>query len=256
MLLTTVDDHPQEVYFNRHVRDEVARIGKEKWRDLGLELCLDSAVLDLIMVNSRDSCECCTKMFNQWIQRQPDATWKQLIEALNRCDLIQLAVNIKKLLLPEPREDLLESYKPQIFSQQTYCLPAKPIVDSQYGQPQAVKVGHNQSQSDNYILKYQAGAFHSQYSLPQPNETRYTQTPSDYLSYNANHPYQPYQNYSSEKSSQSLDTYTVPPQNNYTHAQKWHCFHPAPQLYPPPLFNKMPVPIGKYACMYLCKESI
>ncbi|XP_065919555.1 uncharacterized protein [Dysidea avara] len=240
----TLDDHPQEVYFNRHVRDEVARIGKEKWRDLGLELCLDSAVLDLIMVNSRDSCECCTKMFNQWIQRQPDATWKQLIEALNRCDLIQLAVNIKKLLLPEPREDLLESYKPQIFSQQTYCLPAKPIVDSQYGQPQAVKVGHNQSQSDNYILKYQAGAFHSQYSLPQPNETRYTQTPSDYLSYNANHPYQPYQNYSSEKSSQSLDTYTVPPQNNYTHAQKWHCFHPAPQLYPPPLFNKMPVPIG------------
>jgi len=96
-----VDDRPQEVYFNRHVRDQVcASSRKEIWRDLGIELLLGETVeLDNIKANwGCDSRKCCSEMFKLWLERQPKASWKQLIKALKQVKLFHLAGNIERLL--------------------------------------------------------------------------------------------------------------------------------------------------------------
>ena len=56
-----------------------------KWYDLGVELLAEEDVqaLDEIQRNNpRDVSTCCTKMFQLWLERQPDASWRQLIQAL------------------------------------------------------------------------------------------------------------------------------------------------------------------------------
>ena len=56
-----------------------------KWYDLGVELLAEEDVqaLDGIQSNyPRDASMCCTKMFQLWLSRQPEASWRQLIQAL------------------------------------------------------------------------------------------------------------------------------------------------------------------------------
>ena len=57
----------------------------EKWYDLGIELLddKDCCKLDQIRVNyPKDVSTCCTQMFKLWLEKQPSASWNQLIEAL------------------------------------------------------------------------------------------------------------------------------------------------------------------------------
>ena len=61
-----------------------------KWQDLGIELLdlEDIRTLDEIQKNyPRDASTCCTKMFQLWLDRQPEASWEQLIKALRGIDL-------------------------------------------------------------------------------------------------------------------------------------------------------------------------
>ena len=56
-----------------------------KWHDLGIELLEpeDIRTLDEIQSNyPRDASTCCTKMFQLWLDKQPEASWEWLIEAL------------------------------------------------------------------------------------------------------------------------------------------------------------------------------
>ena len=77
----------------------------DKWHDLGVEL-LDSNT-DVRKLNtietehSTDLNKCCTKMFNLWLEKQPAASWNQLIEALRQpgIELGALANKIEKMLL-------------------------------------------------------------------------------------------------------------------------------------------------------------
>ena len=68
-----------------------------KWYDIGLEL-LDSdgaVVLNEIGTNyPTDVSKCCTEMFNEWLQRVPDASWNQLAEALKKVGLNTAAKDI------------------------------------------------------------------------------------------------------------------------------------------------------------------
>ena len=41
--------------------------------------------------------ECCSRMFTEWRQRTPKASWKQLIEALKEVKLTQLASELEEL---------------------------------------------------------------------------------------------------------------------------------------------------------------
>ena len=60
----------------------------------------DVYVLDIIKANSTDNVECCSRMFTEWRQRTPKASWEQLIEALKEVKLTQLASELEELLIP------------------------------------------------------------------------------------------------------------------------------------------------------------
>ena len=103
-MLLPVNDCPDDKYLNKYVRGKVCAAGTNKWLDLGIELMGqdDVYVLDIIKANSTDNAECCSRMFTEWRQRTPKASWKQLIEALKEVELTQLASELEELLSPLP----------------------------------------------------------------------------------------------------------------------------------------------------------
>ena len=75
-----------------------------KWHDLGIELLSEEDVqaLDEIQNNyPRDASKCCTKMFQLWLERQPGASWRQLIQALREpnIEMNELADTIEQKLI-------------------------------------------------------------------------------------------------------------------------------------------------------------
>ena len=94
---------------NRHVKEEVAAAcayQSDVWRDLGIELLGQGGIaeLDVIKANNTDVMKCCSKMLSLWLQQQTEASWNQLIEALEQVKLNRLAKEIKKAL-KSPTED-------------------------------------------------------------------------------------------------------------------------------------------------------
>lgn len=75
-------DRPNIKELHNHVVSEVA----DNWKDLGTQL-LDSGCLKILDIiesdHPHDAVKCCKKMFQKWLDTKPDATWNQLIEALN-----------------------------------------------------------------------------------------------------------------------------------------------------------------------------
>ena len=73
-------------------------------------------VLSTIAVNSCGNViKCCSSLFRQWLQRDTNASWKALIEALKMTSLNDLAAEIEGML--EPSADSThktETTKPQI----------------------------------------------------------------------------------------------------------------------------------------------
>ena len=69
---------------------------------MGIELleAEDLHALDEIQRNyPRDVGMCCTKMLQLWLERQPDASWEQLLQALKEVEMNDLASTIKQELL-------------------------------------------------------------------------------------------------------------------------------------------------------------
>jgi len=104
-------------YLNRCVRDELSKACEKKeevWKDLGRELMGDEseAALSSIAVNKKyDVTTRCSSLFSLWLERQPEATWKQLIDALNQIKLSNLATEIKKKLIPSEDIQLPQTSK-------------------------------------------------------------------------------------------------------------------------------------------------
>ena len=76
----------------------------EKWYDLGIELLDFNDVDNLNIIQAEhplDLKECCTRMLGLWLQKQPTASWNQLIEALRQhyIGLFSLAVETEQKLL-------------------------------------------------------------------------------------------------------------------------------------------------------------
>ena len=60
----------------------------------------DIHALDEIQKNyPRDVGMCCTKMLQLWLERQPDASWEQLLQALKEVEMNDLASSIEQELL-------------------------------------------------------------------------------------------------------------------------------------------------------------
>jgi len=74
----------------------------DKWYDIGLELLhpRDEIYLKSIRTGKHETIESCTKMLDLWLDRQPNATWNQLIDALRSpgVELFDVASTIEDLL--------------------------------------------------------------------------------------------------------------------------------------------------------------
>ena len=72
----------------------------QAWKDLGNELIPDDdvAVRTIAVKHQHNVTACCALMFDTWLERDPKASWRQLIEALNIIGLDTLATQIKEKL--------------------------------------------------------------------------------------------------------------------------------------------------------------
>ena len=68
----------RDVY--KHVVPEYAH----KWKCLGALLHFKQAELDIIFNNFRnDAEECCRSLLSRWLEKSPDASWDQLLSAID-----------------------------------------------------------------------------------------------------------------------------------------------------------------------------
>lgn len=76
-----------------------------KWYDLGIQLLSkleDGGVNKLTTIrknNPQDSEECCTQMFQYWLNTAKDASWNTLVDAVKSLDLIVFAETLEEVLL-------------------------------------------------------------------------------------------------------------------------------------------------------------
>ena len=74
------------------------------WYELGLELLDNDIPLEEIKANNHDDVkDCCTKMFKKWLDTQPNASWTQLVSALNKIGLCTTADAVSKQYIPGKR---------------------------------------------------------------------------------------------------------------------------------------------------------
>ena len=99
----TGSDRPGFKYLNRHVVTPIA----SKWYDVGLELMEveDERELDTIQAEPtlKDNMERAKRMLKHWLDRKPDASWNDLLNALkiSAIGLNTTSLEIEGLLLPE-----------------------------------------------------------------------------------------------------------------------------------------------------------
>ena len=113
LYIPIVYDRPELKYLERHVRDNLCAAcedNPEAWKDLGMELLPvgDDTVTTLktISVNSHGNIvKCCSSLFSLWLDRQPKATWRQLIQALTKIKLNNLAMKIEHNFMPSSAEN-------------------------------------------------------------------------------------------------------------------------------------------------------
>ena len=93
------------VYLNSFVKPQLCAacvVNSQIWKDLGTELMPNAVTaLSIISVNHGNNVvNCCSNMFQLWLQRLPNASWKQLIKALQKVNLNHLATQIEGMLIP------------------------------------------------------------------------------------------------------------------------------------------------------------
>ena len=93
VITISTDNHPTLSQLKDVMRNETNII--IHWYDIGLEL-LDDGILDLIKDGASGNAEkCCTRMFKTWLDRNPDASWNQLIGTLKKIKLNAAAESVK-----------------------------------------------------------------------------------------------------------------------------------------------------------------
>ena len=67
-----------------------------KWHELGIMLLHSYSVIQEIEANRNDVRTCCRIMFEKWLQMKPDASWNELVTALNYIEMKAAADFISK----------------------------------------------------------------------------------------------------------------------------------------------------------------
>ena len=82
-----------------------------RWRDLGLELVDSNKTLRVIEANHPNDVDtCCRVMFEKWLDMTPDASWSQLVTALNNIKMNAAADAISKLLKSDSGTSVFNYY--------------------------------------------------------------------------------------------------------------------------------------------------
>ena len=69
-----------------------------RWRDLGLELVDSNKILRVIEADNRNDVNtCCRLMFEKWLEMKSDASWSQLVTALQNIKMNTAASAVSKL---------------------------------------------------------------------------------------------------------------------------------------------------------------
>ena len=70
------------------------------WLKLGVELLQDKDVaeLEMIKINTTEINLRCSEMFKLWLNREPKASWRKLIDALKQIEQNKLVFDIENLL--------------------------------------------------------------------------------------------------------------------------------------------------------------
>ena len=92
-----IEDRPTLRQLNEIMRIKDIEIAS-KWYDLGLELPVSNSKLKLIELDR--SSEINTRfrlMFQEWLDTTPNASWQQLVTALNKIEMKTAADAISKL---------------------------------------------------------------------------------------------------------------------------------------------------------------
>ena len=82
------------------MREQLCAKSAQIWKDLGLELLSTGSndALKVIENNKGDVRDRCSAMFQLWLDRQPTASWRQLIKALKGLHLNNIAHQIESKL--------------------------------------------------------------------------------------------------------------------------------------------------------------
>ena len=95
--ITHIEDRPTIQQLVEVMRIEHIEIAT-KWYELGLELVDSNKVLKVIEAdNPRNTNACCRVMFEKWLEKTPNASWSQLVTALDIIKLNTAADAVRKL---------------------------------------------------------------------------------------------------------------------------------------------------------------
>ena len=67
-----------------NINNHVVQMWAPKWRKLSAKLNIQQHLMDIIECNHPNDCEtCCSKMFSGWLDTNPDASWEDIINAVD-----------------------------------------------------------------------------------------------------------------------------------------------------------------------------
>ena len=93
-------DRPTMKQLSEVMRSEHISIAT-KWYELGLELVDSNRILKEIRTDNRNDVNtCCHSMLERWLEKTPDASWRQLITALNNIGMNTAAEVIGRMFKP------------------------------------------------------------------------------------------------------------------------------------------------------------
>ena len=77
----------------------VVKKAAHKWDFLGYILLDENqpSKIDSIKSDHKNNDKCCVEMFSHWLNTNPNASWYQLVDALNAIELQAVAANLEKM---------------------------------------------------------------------------------------------------------------------------------------------------------------
>jgi len=95
--VTSMKDRPTMQQLSEVMRIEHIEIATV-WYELGLELMDSNKILKVIETDHRNDVNtCCRIMFDKWLEKTSDASWSQLVAALDTINMKAAADAVRKL---------------------------------------------------------------------------------------------------------------------------------------------------------------